>query len=183
MAPAAVEVRIPEKVGVPAKVPPSVPPATALSAPPTVVEEVTVRRVVLAEIVEISEKREVEEAKIPLVALRIEEVAAVTEPKLVLQVKSKAPDGVAKSRPGTALTMTPLLSVLRTEEGTWKSVVLPMLEIANSVEVEKTPPELVEEEREKSMGLVEDAVASSVSAAKGLEVPSPKLPVEETKVN
>ena len=67
LAPVAVEVRMPEKVGVPAKVPPKVPPATAFSAPPTVVEEVTVRRVVDAEMVEISWKREVEEAKMPWV--------------------------------------------------------------------------------------------------------------------
>ena len=60
--------------------------------------------------------------------------------------------------------MTPLLSVLRTEEGTWKRVVLPMLLIENSVEVEKTPPTLVDEESAKRTGLVEEAVASMVSA-------------------
>ena len=61
--------------------------------------------------------------------------------------------------------MVPPLFVFNIEEGTWKSVVLPMLLIENSVEVEKTPPTLVEEEIAKRTGLVEEAVASRVSAA------------------
>ena len=46
--------------------------------------------------------------------------------------------------------MTPLLSVLRTEDGTWKRVVEPMLEMEKSVEV--AVPAMVEEEMAKSVG-------------------------------
>jgi hypothetical protein len=62
-------------------------------------------------------------------------------------------------------------------------VVEPVFEILKSVLVEKTPPALVDEEIAKSVGLVEEAIASRVSEAYGLEVPRPKFPVEETKVN
>ena len=50
----------------------------------------TVRSVVEAEMAEISENLLVEEAKIPLVALMMEEVAAVIEPKFWEKVKSLA---------------------------------------------------------------------------------------------
>jgi len=53
-------------------------------------DEVTVRSVVEAEMAEISENLLVEEAKIPLVALMMEEVAAVIEPKFWEKVKSLA---------------------------------------------------------------------------------------------
>jgi len=53
-------------------------------------DEVTVRSVVEAEIAEISEKREVEEAKRPAVALSMEEVAAVMTPKLVEKMNGSA---------------------------------------------------------------------------------------------
>ena len=70
--PVAKEVMAPEKLAVPNEAPP-----TALNWPATVEDEVTVRSVVEAEIAEISENLLVEEAKIPLVALMMEEVAAV----------------------------------------------------------------------------------------------------------
>jgi hypothetical protein len=62
-------------------------------------------------------------------------------------------------------------------------VVDPVFEIAKSVEVENTPPELVDDDMAKRVGLVDDALASIVSAAYGDDVPSPKLPVDDTQVN
>lgn len=59
----------------------------------------------------------------------------------------------------------------------------PLLRSNARVEVENTPPELVEEDTEKRVGLVEEAFASKVSVANGEEVPKPKFPVVPTNVN
>ena len=69
---------------------PKVAPPTALSWPATVVDEVTVRSVVDAEIATISEKREVDEAKRPLCAKIGVEVAEVFTPKLFVGVNGHA---------------------------------------------------------------------------------------------
>ena len=62
-------------------------------------EEVTVRRVVEAEMVEISEKREVEEAKMPFLAQMGEVVAAEITAKFDSQVKGSAPPAAVASVP------------------------------------------------------------------------------------
>ena len=69
---------------------PKVAPPTALSWPVMVEEPVTERSEVVAEIAMISEKREVEDAKMPLCAKIGVEVAEVLTPKLVVGVNGKA---------------------------------------------------------------------------------------------
>jgi hypothetical protein len=65
---------------------PNVAPPTALSWPAMVEDEVTERSVVDAEMVEISAKRDVDEAKIPLCAKIGVEVADVLVPKFSVGV-------------------------------------------------------------------------------------------------
>ena len=69
---------MPEKLAVPKVAPP-----TALNCPAMVEDEVTVRSVVDAEMVEISENLEVEEAKMPAVKLMMVEVELTPTPKFV----------------------------------------------------------------------------------------------------
>jgi hypothetical protein len=63
------------------------------------------------------------------------------------------------------------------------AVTRPVLLMRKRVEVEKMPPELVVEEMLKRTGLVVEALFSRAKVANGEEVPRPRLPVVELKVN
>lgn len=128
------------------------------------------------------------EAKKPLRSESVVEVALVLTAKFVVGVKGKAPpEALMLLQPKLpAFQVSALEALLQDVRNEPKSFVVeatPVLSIEKSVEVEKTLPALVEEEIAKSMGLVDEAFASMVRAAYGLEVPRPRLPVEETQVN
>ena len=77
--------------------------------------------------------------------------------------------------PAIAATITPLLSVLRSEDGIWKRVVEPLEETEKSVEV--AMPFVVGPCKVKSGMLDALEVAATVRRATGELVPSAKLPV------
>ena len=70
----------------------------------------------------------------------------------------------------------PLASVFNIEEGIWKSVVEPVLEIENSVEVEKVLPLSVVEPIANNVVAVELALAWIANLANGDEVATPMVP-------
>jgi hypothetical protein len=86
----ATELKAPEMVEEPeAKSVPKVAPPTALSCPAMVEDDVTERRLVVAEMVLIPVNCEVEDAWIPLVKLMIVEVELTPTPKLLPGVNGK----------------------------------------------------------------------------------------------
>ena len=93
--------------------------------------------------------------------------------------------------PPTALRMPAMVVEADTEsaevvaevaESFWR-VTRPVLSIVKRLLVAKTPPVFVVEPMAKRVVLVEEAEASRESAAKGEDVPRPRLPVLAFQVN
>ena len=114
---------------------PKVAPPTAFSCPAMVVEPVESKLVVVAEMVEMPAKREVEEAKRPLCAKSAVEVAEVLTPKFSVGVKGKeAPLPVAS----VPQERTPCVSALTSQDAalrpeTMRAVVEAVPETASAV--------------------------------------------------
>ena len=79
--------------------------------------------------------------------------------------------------PATAAMMVPLLSVLRIDDGIWKSVVEPVFSTEKSVEVAPVLEVLPIAKRRFETRLVVEAAWTERSAV-GLVVPIPTLPFE-----